>query len=455
MNIPSLKKLTNIAKDLTQRGLDLIKPKPPEVHGINPKITSAGVETELPRFSSVEMQTARSLNKIAIRQSKSKIQRTFTKASPEDLKRLTSTSIEDTYLRAEWTNPKDGKIYHLLKQRETEDGKVIVRILDSEGAFIKEAELTPKVIAIPDRYDLKGYLGLTHGDIVMTFAKRHNPFATYIPFRIDKTNLNNQTELREIVEYVQKGNKIDYISGSYAGVGLYGRQKSPYQLSDNYRKLTPELFDYNDMTDSGVRVLLGSGNIKPEEYSDLKDLSNRLLICKGQVEGVGSLNPKTGKVSDFSASRNSSLTQHYEVGEFTPTLTKEGVNITGLPGTDLPFPNEKLKQLSQNPLLGKPVEKVKALQTKIEAKIKNLQKEKMALFGKRLPLPELSARIQKIENAIHINMQRKIKLNNLIYELVPNDGKYTVALQELQGTSLSVPTRTAKLALNDMMEGII
>lgn len=76
------------------------------------------------------MKQAREMNKIASRQIKSPITSNFSKATAEDLRRLTSTSIEDSYSRVQWTNPKDGKIYNLLKQGEREDGKILVRILD-------------------------------------------------------------------------------------------------------------------------------------------------------------------------------------------------------------------------------------------------------------------------------------------------------------------------------------
>lgn len=62
------------------------------------------------------------MNKIASRQIKSPITSNFSKATAEDLRRLTSTSIEYSYSRVQWTNPKDGKVYNLLKLGETEYG---------------------------------------------------------------------------------------------------------------------------------------------------------------------------------------------------------------------------------------------------------------------------------------------------------------------------------------------
>ena len=456
MKTPDIKQLINAAQDLASKRAHLLQTKP-EIHGINPRgvIEETGEVVELPRFSSIEMQTAQQMNKIALRQAKTGIQRTFTKATPEDYQRLTSTRIKDTYARAEWTNPKDGKVYHILKEYVTKNGKIKVRILDSEGAFIKEAELAPKIIAIPDVYNVESkYFGLSHGDIVTTFAKRHNPFARYVPFNVSLMKLHNQTELREIVEYINKGNRIDYISGSIGRfVGGEYKKVKEFKLDERIRTSNPELFDYEDLSSKGVRILIGSGNAKTEEEMG-QGVNNSILTLQPKAEGVGSIS-NTGMISNFSGSRNSELTQHYEVGEVTPTLTRHGINITGLPGTDIKFTNQKLEELSKNPLVGKPVDKVKALLTKIENRIKELENAKMTLFAQKLPLPEHMEKSAKLDEAIQINRQRKKKLFDYSFQLIQKNGKYEVALPELAGTSISTPIRVAKLALNDMMEGII
>lgn len=457
MKVPDIKQIISTAQELAQKRAKILQTTP-EIHGINPRgiIEETGEVVELPRFSSIEMQTARKMNKIALHQAKTGIQRTFTKATPEDLQRLTSTRIKDTYTRAEWTNPKDGKVYHILKEYVTKNGKIKVRILDSDGAFIKEAELTPKIIAIPDSYNVESrYFGMSHGDIVTTFAKRHNPFARYVPFNVSLMKLHNQTELREIVEYVNKGNRIDYVSGS---IGRFTRGEEPktktFTLNELAKTIAPELLDYEELSKKGIRILIGSGNAKTEE--ELAEGINNLILSKQpKAEGVGSISSKTGIISEFSGSRNSELTQHYEVGEVTPTLTRHGINITGLPGTDIKFSNQRLEELSRNPLVGKPVKKVKALQTKIEARIRELENAKMTLLAQKLPLPEHMEKSAKFDEAIQINTQRKIKLLNYSSQLIQRNGKYEVALPEISGTSISTPIRVAKLALNDMMEGIL
>ena len=94
----------------------ILETKPSIFHGINPTLTyeATGKTFALPRFISQEMQQARKLNQIAIRQIKQPINSSFPKATIEDLRRLTSETIEDSFSRVQWTNPKDGKVYHLL-----------------------------------------------------------------------------------------------------------------------------------------------------------------------------------------------------------------------------------------------------------------------------------------------------------------------------------------------------
>ena len=130
----------------------LLQVKRPIFHGINPTLTYplSGKTFNLPRFGTVEMAQARQMNKIATREIKTASIPTFSKASPEDLRRLTSSAVDATSSRVRWTNPKDGKVYNLLKQGESQKGDVIVRILDEDGAFVKEATIKPKTIGIID-----------------------------------------------------------------------------------------------------------------------------------------------------------------------------------------------------------------------------------------------------------------------------------------------------------------
>lgn len=88
---------------LLGKGLGIIKVKPQKLHGINPVLVypKTGKSFELPRFCTEEMQTALKMNKTAIKQVKTPSVKSYPEADAVDLKRLTSTSIEDSYSRVE------------------------------------------------------------------------------------------------------------------------------------------------------------------------------------------------------------------------------------------------------------------------------------------------------------------------------------------------------------------
>ncbi len=320
-------------------------------------------------------KTARALNKAAIKELASdKLEYSFPKATAEDLIRLTSKKIEDTYKRARWVNPKDGKVYHLLEEGRSKEG-VNVRILSSEGEFIKNALLPNKTIVIIDQFKSLGGLRnllklkfpkfVSHGEIVETYLRRTNPFATIE--RVEhKKNIFEQIKyrgylpanlmikrLQELEKRVQNGENIHYISLSEASMCEIGKlstqngikQKTTIETfltQENF--LTPKIL--SSINKKGTRIFVSAGN----EIDNPKEKVNYLLAIDG-VEGVGSLTKQGNKVSvaSDSASRNSIFTQHYEQRNFQGRLVKEngkiiGINITGQPGTDLPY-NEKNKQL--------------------------------------------------------------------------------------------------------------
>ena len=230
----------NISSHLSKKVIKYLSElhiKPENIHGINPLAidNNTGKSVELPRFCSVEMLQARTMNKIAVQQSKNPIIRAYTKASSEDLKRLTSETIGDSFARAEWTNPKDGKIYNILKEGETEDGKILVKILDSEGGFIKNAKLTPKTILIPDNYsEILPFYRIPHGDIVLTYARRNNPFAKYVRLSVTNRELEAHEDLAKIVQYLDEQGVADYISCSY---GLKVGEKKKFKIPTDLKEL--------------------------------------------------------------------------------------------------------------------------------------------------------------------------------------------------------------------------
>lgn len=423
-----------------------------KIHGINPSLTyeKTGKSFELPRFSSVEMRQARAMNKIAINQIKIPVNRTYSKASPEDFKRLTSTTVEDSYSRVEWTNPKDGKIYNLLKQGETNDGKIVVRILDADGAFIKEAKLSPANIVILDNFQYKSpFFDRSHGDLVFTYAKRNNPFANYIKIQKDLNAIfESPKDIKAIQNVILDKGKIDYISYSYS-TNVSGIEQHKIKLAKSFSKLLRARLE--DIPNT--RIICPAGNATPQENA--KDIANHILIAQQKIEGVGSLSNRNGNISDFSSSRSSELTQHYEIGEFIPKLTPHGLNITGLRGTDLEINSKILSQKLNNPLIGKSEERVNKLIKKIKLEIDALKKEQLSLFQKKKSIAEILNEKNKIDKKIMIYENRIKKILDYKNQLYNVDGNLEAYSGKIMGTSISTPTRTAKLALNDMMEGLL
>lgn len=428
------------------------------LHGINPSTVIDGEKVLLPRFCSEEMQTAVKMNKQVLHGLRTPNSRTYSKATAEDLRRLTSDTLEDSYSRVEWTNPKDGKVYNILKQGETKDGKVAVRILDKDGAFVKEAELTPKTIGINDDFKNveSGTCGLSHGTLCLTYAKRNNPFAKYVTFNTNTSQIASGNELDKVNYYINKGGKLDYLSCSYGNEVLLNKK---FIMEDT--SLARLAFDrpYDEIIDkTNARVLMAGSNYRKGACADsVKDISNRYLVMNKNVEGVGSINPKTRRISDFSLSRNSELTQHYEVGEYFPQITSKGLNITGLSGTDVECNTFSLKRLQENPLLGKPVEKVLRLKSLLENRISELgqQHYKILMKEKTTPFEEKMKKMQLVDDAKYVNEQRRARLLDNMLGLKESNGVYTADIEPITGTSFATPVRTAKLALNDMMEGIL
>jgi len=325
---------------------------------ISPNITRAIQSSAAERFSSARGQLTRAMNKMAIESMKSEgMVYTFSKAAPEDLKRLTSKSIEDSYKRVTWTNPKDNKVYHILEDGREKD-KVRVRILDKDGAFVKNAELKPKTIVIFDNF--YSPRGVTHGELMETFVKRFNPFAN-VERLAHKKNLYEMIKYRrqlpisleekrfsELADKMDKGKQVDYISISEVNLvdasdvaGKSGDVQKKYVARSCYIKPIKPLFER--ILNKGTRILDAAGN----DSTFAKEVVNDRLAIDG-VEGVGSL--RGGKIAKDSCSRNSAFTQHYEKRDFSPRLTRDesgkiiGVNVTGLSGTDLPL-TRKTKKL--------------------------------------------------------------------------------------------------------------
>lgn len=474
-------------------GKSVLFTKRPIFHGINPTLTypATGKSFALPRFCTEEMKEARQMNKIAIHQAKAgKVAKNYPKATLQDLKRLTSETIEDSYSRVEWTNPKDGKIYNLLKQGETKEGKIAIRILDEEGAFVKEAELTPKKIIIIDDISQKENLSFSdnfgldcaHGDGVQIFAKRNNPFANYeiinnsddsfiAKFLLPEDKL--EAAIRKIITKIETGEKIDFINFSWGCeknlneyIKKYGKDFFQLQKNSEYLMMSEEMNEVrnlfkllsklNDLAkEKGIRILNAAGNGGKN--------SQGMELFFENIEGVGSLSNK-GKISNFSASRSSKFTQHYELGEYEIVATPKGINITGKKGTDIPV----VSKYHESEFLGKNIKDTiipNDLFNKLLVAHKNFEKDRRLYHQEWAELfkeyrqkylfsteqaekigfsnPQLKSEYIHIPRGFVFSIDKKGKL----IPFIPN--------KDYSGTSFSTPVRTAKLALNDMMEGVL
>lgn len=323
----------------------LLSLKPQKIHGVNPKLTypPSGKSFDLPRFSSVEMQMARVMNRIAIHNdyvTRSKKVFKSKTVLESDLKRLTSETIEDSYKRAFWINPKDNKGYHLLDEGLTKDGKQKLRILNEQGEFVKNAEVLPKTVVLSDIKEgqnipiiKSGDTVLNHTDIINICARRFNPFARYKTVPVD---LNGQGAkvFDEIIDKVD--NNTTCAALSYANIVQLETAKAPGKPLKNFI----QNYLKNEATDDyeaqkgleklakKTRVLAGAGNRG-------ENAINSFLSHQG-VEGVGGLHD-WGVVHPDSSSRNSIFTQHYEPFDYRVKTTNEGINITELSGTDYPL----------------------------------------------------------------------------------------------------------------------
>lgn len=464
----------------------IIETVAPKISGVNPTVAykEKYLFVNLDRFSSVEMKQARNMNKIVVSQVRKPLLLQYLKASKEDLARLTSNSVEDSYSRVMWTNPKDGKVYNLLKQCDTPEGNVVVRILDQEGGFVKEAVLQPKTILIPDVYKNIDDFDLAHGELVEICAKRNNPFARYIRFEFD-TKGKGEGLVNKLKEIQMSGEKIDYISMSLANSVEVKSNKNLlfYHVNRALRGSAPNISNLIDslcdLVRKKTRIFFASSN-------DGKSFFNNFIVQVKGSEGVGSLSANKGKVSAFSSSRNSYFTQHYEVGELTRKCVYKdgklyGFNITGRPGCDITVEQYKTMIEKRKKNLKLEIKKKKQEIVDLDAKIAEL-KAKRTIIEETIVQEQQALQAQNIiEKSKNIRYKYANKLSKLGAELYALNSKrakieldihtfgkilkvnvddYIEQLANsssdiIRGTSWATPVRTAKVALNDMMEGIL
>lgn len=322
------------------------------IHGINPRLSYKNCPKffDLPRFSSHEMKDARSMNKIALNDIGVFYDKSFKNADPNDLRILKCTSSEASFDRVRWVNPKDNKAYFLLRDGDSANVIQKIRILDSTGKFIKNAAIKKEKIIIFELESdnrFKNINNLRHSDITSIFVRRFNPFAD-IKVCLWKDKLDIDNTLGKLLD-----ENVAAISCAFSSNVLINQQSKLMKLYNkifhkklkvNPEDLADKLFNMLDFHEkqfdkipSNVRIFMASGNDGVDSY-------NKYLSLR-RIEGVGSLNDKK-KISDFSASRNSYFTQHYEKGEYPVIQLPEGFMFTGTGDIDIPCKTDKFRLIS-------------------------------------------------------------------------------------------------------------
>lgn len=309
-----------------------------KIERINPRFVypQAGITFDIPRFPSVDMREAIQMNTIAKNQRYQELSHKIpTQATDRDLERLLSDDIDSSYNRAIWINPKNSKGYYLLKENESKNGNIKLRILNEKGSFVKNATVQPKTVILTDcdfgqeLYTNVFGLSLSHSDVIDTLARRYNPFAKY-KFKPISTNNDIKSLRKEITP------DTSCISASYGVFVDKKLESKSFDFRDDYIKefnlqapQEAKVLNILKELSTQTRVLAGAGNDGENKVA--------LYLMKTGCEGVGGLN-KLGETDIASSSRDLTLTQHYEPFSFDITTTEEGLNISGLKGTDLDYP---------------------------------------------------------------------------------------------------------------------
>lgn len=317
--------------------IDIFRPIIKEIHGINPRMKNktTGAFEDLPRFCSVEMKQARCLNKIAKRNLYQIYSNTIPpKASADDVARLTAMDYNSSQMRAVWINPKDFKPYYILKENESENLHEL-KVLNSDGTPVKNIKVKPKDVILCDLAEgdkhVTTILGcdFNHSDLMGAVASAYNPFANYSIYKF-----KNDEEILELVKELPEN--ISCVAMSF-GTFLTQNFDRPGKeieksICKNMEKCREEKRFLSELKklSKATRVFMCAGN-------DGNELNTFLL--KTGFEGVGGLN-NLGLVDELSGSKCSYFTQHYEPFQYPIKTTVDGVNISGLIGTDILLPND-------------------------------------------------------------------------------------------------------------------
>lgn len=369
-------------------------------------------------FNTQDGQIARKLNKTAqLRDPQDVYYRKpcagfYPEASEEDLRILLSEKQSDILKKCTYINPETLKDYNILLKHKNPDGTLTVRILDGDGAFIKEAKIKPKNVVVIDgfkngsvsmTYDNQEYA--SHGDVVKRLIQRSNPFNNYrfIDASVDENieMVDPEKALKKLIKRIDQGEKVDILSCSFASEVTYEelervtgqkiknrpmavQKKIILDALEKYSKMDDEqikqylkkhikdytsddLHDvkilleknrelklYEELSKRGVKIFFGGGNktaisthvnAKKWKITHQKTdtINLNLLACGAQ--GIGALNHQ-GKIADYSSTRKSIFTPHYEKGDLCIETRDKGYNFTGGTGIDIAY-SQRAKSLYQ------------------------------------------------------------------------------------------------------------
>ena len=408
----------------------------------------------------------------------------FYKARGEDLEILNDKSYRAPSRRAKWFNPKDCKVYYLIKKSQDDDGKIILRVLDQDGEFIKETRILPKTIVIADKFTnnakapsignftTRQIPNISHGQMVSRFAFVTNPFARYVFVDIGQDE-NPYHAMQKVVKEADVKN-VDIVNFSWADLipvefyedfkgknssqfpkiaykiitEEFGGEEEAKEMFCNIEDNAKIIEDINNLTKSGIKVFISAGNSGEGEF-------NLALLANG-VQGVGALNEQGG-FSEFNSSRIKMLTPHFERGEYKIKRTKDGINYTGGDYTDYYCNVDKIFYLSGHKLqrhliksedFNKLIKYKKDSSSEFRNYYAYLIGKNTVISGRQACRLFNDAKNRAYDNIV-VSLGDWIPYElNLQNELVPH-------FERIRGTSYSTPIRAARYALNESMNGAL
>ena len=225
-------------------GKNFIQIRSNKLHGINPRVfyKNPGKSFDLARFSSLEMREAGAMNRIALKDSGTSYDKSFKNASYEDSLILKDSSPEGSSSRVRWVNPKDNKVYFLLKDGDSNDSVQNIRILDSSGRFIKRAALLNKktiiIFELESDRRFQNLNNVTHSDLTSLFVRRFNPFAN-IKVCLFNDDFDVDNKLLKLID-----KNVSAISCAFSSNVLVNKQsklkKLYYKIFHKKNKINPK-----------------------------------------------------------------------------------------------------------------------------------------------------------------------------------------------------------------------